>query len=206
MSTPESNSPHDASIASAPTPPTDPTKRRRRGRVSALRFTLGIGAIAVWCVGSAALGHAYGPLAAFIAGACFTVPLTSLGEWLVHGVLYHGRIPGLEFIRTIHHHGHHFALFPPDRYVQSGRFEFMRFRKPLVPFQMSDNAVDNALTSWSQVALHFAAGIPLILVPAWLLTHDRAFVLSCLGWLAGISWLLAYVHGVIHTPLTGITF
>lgn len=176
--------------------------RKKRG-VSAARFTLGLLAIGAWSAGTVLLARHGGVAGGAVAGALFTVPLCSLGEWLVHGVLYHGHIPGLGFIRTIHHQGHHFALFPPDKYVQSGpdaKYEFMQFRKPLVPFRMSDNAVDNFLTKWSQIALHFVTGIPLILLPAWMLAHSMSFLVSCLVTLSLISWLLGYVHGVIHTP------
>jgi hypothetical protein len=167
--------------------------------VSPPRFVAGLVAIAAWsaaCVALARLDAA----GAVLAGVLVTVPLCSLGEWLVHGILYHGTVPGLRFIRVIHHNGHHFALFPPERYVHAGPQEFMRFRRPYLPFTMSDNALDNALTKWSQVGLHFVTGIPLILVPAWLLTGSVAFVLSCLASLSLISWLLAHVHGCIHTP------
>ena len=176
---------------------------KRTRRVTPLRYAFGVSVIAAWCgamVYASRLTSAHTPIVAVVAAILFTVPLTSLGEWLVHGVLYHGRIPGLEFIRTIHHHGHHFALFPPQRYVQKGKFPFMRFRAPLTPFQMSDNAWDNFLTMYSQVGLHFVVGIPLILVPAWLATKSVAFVGGATFALAAISWLLGYVHGVIHTP------
>ena len=173
---------------------------RRRSKVSAARYTFGLAVLAAWCSGMVMLARLGNLPLAITVGVLFTVPLTSLGEWLVHGVLYHGRIPGLEFIRTIHHHGHHFALFPPEKYVQSGKYEFMRFRKPLTPFVMSDNGLDNFLTMYSQVALHFVVGIPLIVVPAWFATKSVAFAASCTGSLALISWLLGYVHGVIHTP------
>ncbi len=140
-----------------------------------------------------------GAAASIAAGVAFTIPLVSLWEWLVHGVLYHAPVPGLRFIRDIHHAGHHFALFPPERYVQTSGYPFMRFRRPFVPFRMADNAFDNFVTEYSQVALHFAVGVPAILAPAWLL-GGRAFFLSCVATLALVSWLLAYVHGVIHTP------
>ena len=65
---------------------------------------------------------------------------------------------------------------------------------------LSDNALDNALTKWSQVGLHFVVGIPLIVLPAWLLTGSAVFTWSVFGTLTVISWLLAEVHGVIHTP------
>ncbi|MGZ3454220.1 MAG: hypothetical protein ACXVEF_31735 [Polyangiales bacterium] len=174
-------------------------RKKRRG-VGPLRFVAGTVAIGAWSAGTVFLARHFGVWGGVVAGALFTVPLCSLGEWLVHGVLYHGRIPGLEFIRTIHHHGHHFALFPPAKYVQSGKYEFMTFRAPLTPFRMSDNAVDNFLTKWSQIALHFVTGIPLILVPAWFAAYSVPFLISCLVTLALISWLLGYVHGVIHTP------
>ena len=166
--------------------------------VSAGRWLFALSTIAAWSALTIVIARA-GTAFAILAGPLYTIPLISLGEWLVHGVMYHQKLPGLKFIRDIHHAGHHFALFPPTRYVQHGPYEFMRFRKP-VPFQMSDNAFDNKLTEWTQIALHFVVGIPLILLPAWLATHSAAFVLSTLATLAFVSWLLAYVHGVIHTP------
>lgn len=172
-----------------------------RKRVSAGRYAFGLLTIGAWCAGTVMLARVGGTVGGAIGGALFTVPLCSLGEWLVHGVLYHGRVPSLEFIRDIHHQGHHFAIFPPDKYVQTtSQYEFMKFRKPLLPFRMSDNPVDNFLTKWSQVALHFVTGIPLIMAPAWFATHSASFAISSLVTLALISWLLAYVHGVIHTP------
>lgn len=167
--------------------------------VSLGRSAFALGTIALWSALMVAIGRSGCAPAAVLAAALFTVPLTSLGEWLVHGVLYHGRVPGLAFIRSIHHHGHHFSLFPPHRYIQDGDYEFMRFRNPR-PFEMADNALDNLLTKWSQVALHFVAGIPLILAPAWALTRSAPFFFSSLATLCAISWLLAHVHGAIHTP------
>jgi hypothetical protein len=173
---------------------------RHEIKVSPVRWTVGLGMLFGWSALMVAAARAAGPVGAALAAPLFTIPLISLGEWLVHGVLYHGKLPGLRFIRDIHHAGHHFALFPPKKYVQHGEYEFMRFRAPVIPFQMSDNKLDNLLTMWTQVALHFVVGIPLILVPAWLLTHSTAFFWSTLATLAFISWLLGYVHGVIHTP------
>jgi hypothetical protein len=168
-------------------------------RVPLWRFLAGMAAIGAACTALLAAGRLAGPACGALAAVAFTVVLSSLGEWLVHGVLYHGRIPGLGFIRSIHHRGHHFALFPPTRYVQHGPHEFMRIRDPL-PYRMSDNILDNLLSKWSQVALHFVAGIPLVLAPAWLLTRSPAFLCSSLATLTIISWLLAHVHGAIHTP------
>jgi hypothetical protein len=173
---------------------------QREIRVSLLRWMLGIGVIAAWTMAMVLVARQVGTASGAVAGVLFTVPLCSLGEWLVHGFLYHRGIPGLTFIRAIHHSGHHSALFPPRRYVHAGPFAFMRFRKPYIPFQMADNRLDNDLTMYSQVALHFVVGIPLILWPAWKLGQNNAFLVSVAATLVVISWLLAYVHGVIHTP------
>jgi hypothetical protein len=175
------------------------TKRRSRA-VPLWRWVFTLAAIGGFCTGMIFAARSDLAWLAALAGVLFTVPLCSLGEWLVHGVLYHGRVPGLAFIRNIHHNGHHFAIFPPTRYIQRGPYEFMRFRKPVLPFRMSDNAWDNFLTMYSQVALHFVVGLPLILWPAWALTGSVAFTVSCLATLSVVSWLLGYVHGVIHTP------
>jgi hypothetical protein len=158
----------------------------------------GLGLLA-FCGLVAALGRRLPAAGALIAGAAFALPLCSLGEWLVHRVLYHGRVPGLGILRRIHQHGHHVALFPPTRYVQAGPFPFMRVRPPLLPFRMAGSALDSRLTEWSQVALHLAAGVPLILLPAWL-TGSGSFLAGAGATLAVVSFLLAHVHGAMHTP------
>jgi hypothetical protein len=169
-------------------------------QVSAARWAFALSVIFGFSAAMVLVARTTGPAAAALAGILFTVPLCSLGEWLVHGVLYHGKLPGLEWIHKIHHAGHHFALFPPDRYVQDGPYEFMRVRAPLTPFEMSSTPADNTISKWGQVALHFVVGVPLILVPAYLASQNLYFVTSAAITLGLISWLLAYVHGVIHTP------
>ena len=165
-------------------------------------FTFAVfGAWSAAMLALARVGARLGPALPVVAGALFTVPLVSLWEWLVHGVMYHRRLPGLRFIHEIHHAGHHFALFPPKRYVQETGWPFMRVRRPFKPFAMSDNAWDSFLSSWGQIALHFAVGVPAILWPAWALGGGpSAFFWSAAASLGAVSWLLAYVHGVIHTP------
>ena len=174
--------------------------RARRRTVSMRRWGFALAVLGAWSAAMILAVRAEQAWLDVLAGALFTVPLCSLGEWLVHGVLYHGHVPGLAFIRNVHHNGHHFALFPTHHYVQHGPHEFMRFRKPLLPFRMAASKWDNFLTMYSQIALHFVVGVPLILAPAWLLTGSAWFAGSCLATLAAISWLLGYVHGVIHTP------
>lgn len=174
---------------------------RNAPRTTLARFVGGTAVVTVW---SAALivwaRTTTQPLAAVAAGVLFTVPLVSLWEWLVHGILYHGGVPGFDKIRAIHVVGHHGALFPPKRYVHDGKYAFMRFRAPREPWRMADNKLDEQLTSWSQVALHFVTGVPTFVIPAWLLSGSTTFALSVVGTLAVLSWLLAYVHGCIHTP------
>lgn len=169
------------------------------GQPTFTRWLLTVAVLGTWSAACLWLAQQHASLA-WLAGPLFVVPLASLGEWLMHGVIYHGRIPGLDFIRVIHQSGHHSALFPPRRYVWSGPYEFMRTRRPFIPFQMSETAFDNWWTKWTQVALHFVTGIPLILAPAWLLTGSSDFLLSCTAALALVAWLLAHVHGCIHTP------
>ena len=140
-----------------------------------------------------------GPVGAVVGGLLLPVPLCSLGEWLVHGFLYHRGMPGLTWIRDIHHAGHHWALFPPQRYVNRGSpFAFMRLS---APWQMASNAQEETLTKWSQILLHFVVGIPLILLPAYVLTGSLLLVGCSTFTLAVISYLLADVHGHIHTPV-----
>ncbi|MEL6345081.1 MAG: hypothetical protein AAFV53_18375 [Myxococcota bacterium] len=159
-------------------------------------------ALTVWTAGGyAAVIMTQHPLVGVVMGVLLTITLSSLWEWLVHGYMYHGRgLPGMKTVMQIHVAGHHHGLFPPTRYVQDGPYPFMRFRRPHRPWQMSDNALDNALTKLSQVGLHFLVGLPFIVLPAWWFTHDPVFTASTLITAMVISWLLAHVHGCIHTP------
>jgi hypothetical protein len=164
------------------------------------RLAVGLSGLLLVCGLTALAGRRASWGLALATAVPFTLLLSSLGEWLVHRVLYHARIPGLGLLRRIHQHGHHVALFPPSRYVQQGPHEFMRVRAPLLPFRMAESRLDNQVTRWSQVGLHFAVGGPLILLPAWLLTARPAFLGGCLVTLAVVSFALAHVHGVMHTP------
>lgn len=171
-----------------------------RATSSPARIGLGVSVIAIWSAAMLWAGRGAPAALAAAFGLLFTIPLASLGEWLVHGLLYHRAVPGLAALRRIHHHGHHFALFPPHRYAKSEGYAFMRVRAPLAPFRMADNRFDEALTKWSQVGLHLSAGIPLILAPAWALTGSVPFFAGAAASLCLVSWLLAHVHGAIHTP------
>jgi hypothetical protein len=165
----------------------------------ALRFVVGLALLGAWSLWLVSLVDGGAPATKVVAGVLFCVPLCSLWEWLVHGVLYHRGVPGLRFIRVIHL-AHHAALFPPRRYTHEGRHAFMFTGRPLRPWRMSETLVQSAFTAGSQVALHFVAGLPSIALPAWWLTHDVVFTASVFVSLAVVSWGLAYVHGCIHTP------
>src|SRR5687768_16210213 len=115
-------------------------------RVSPLRFVGGTAGLLGACLALALAARGAGPALTIPLAVAFTIPLCSLGEWLVHGVLYHGRVPGLGLLHRIHQRGHHVALFPPERYVQHGPYRFMRVRAPLLPFRMADSAADDFIT------------------------------------------------------------
>ena len=170
-------------------------------QTSTARVVLGVLGVHLWSAGLLVMvRETDNPLVAVLAGPLYMLPLSSMWEWLVHQYLYHRRFPGLQKINLIHNAGHHANIFPPTRYVQDGPYEHMRFRSPMKPWRLADSWLDNKLSSWSQVLLHFVVGVPAILVPGWLLTGDLFFAGSSLATLCIISWLLAYVHGSIHTP------
>jgi hypothetical protein len=171
---------------------------RRRGQHRVRRIAGGV-AVGVVCASLLALaGPAHNGAMAIAGGFLFALFASSLGEWLVHGVLYHRRVPGLEVLTRIHHHGHHFALFPPRHYRKAEGYEFMRVRRPFLPFRMADNPFDNLYTKLGQVALHLSAGLFLIVIPA-VFVASATFVVTSTLTLVAISYLLAHVHGAIHT-------
>ena len=159
----------------------------------------GWGAPGLRCLALAALAPGAARLAA-LAGVAFTLPLCSLGEWLVHRVLYHGRVPGLGLLRRIHQQGHHVALFPPTRYVQAGPYPFMRVRAPLLPFRMAETRPRQPPHRVEPGGAARRRRRPAD--PAARLAADprprlpRRLRLT----LAAVSFALAHVHGAMHTP------
>lgn len=170
-------------------------------RPTPARLVLGLGLLGGWTAGLLALVAAVpSPIVAIAVAPLYTVPLVSLFEWLTHGYMYHGGLPGMQGILKIHVGGHHLSLFPAKRYFRQGAYSFMRFRQPLTPWRMSDTLTDTLLTSGAQVALHFVLGIVPILLPAWLLSGSPTFLVATAASLGFLSYLLAYVHGCIHNP------
>jgi hypothetical protein len=121
-------------------------------------------------------------------------------EWLVHRYVYHRRLaPFLRRIYVIHHQGHHHAIFPTWRYVTSGPVR----RHPVLATSASALHTAwprNLAIKLAHFAFYMALGTVCILLPAWLLTGNRAFLAGLLGALVVVSDLFVRVHDAIHYP------
>ncbi len=137
---------------------------------------------------------------ALAAGIPFVLIPASVYEWLVHRYIYHRKQPGpLAQIYRIHHTGHHAAIFPTWRYTTNGTVRRHPVSEPDVSL-LYPAGLRNLISKAAHFLFYMALGSSLICVPAWLLTHDRWFLLSCLVTLAVISDLFVRVHDAIHYP------
>lgn len=131
----------------------------------------------------------------------FIFTIGSLYEWLVHRFLYHGksRLPVWRDIYVIHHRGHHWHRFPPDRYVEHGPLN----RIPVVPpepFDVCESPRSRAIAWLMQFMLYFGVGIVFTFIPTWLVTQNLPFTLASIASGFVCSYLFIRVHDLMHYP------
>lgn len=189
--------PDGSAPASRPKPsPVGPIDRRRVVLATAALAVV-VGGIA-WVVRS--LPDA-GPASAAVAVALglVVVPVVaSPVEWFVHRFVYHEAvIRPLAVIFTVHT-AHHYAYFPPWRYVTGGPPRRLSIRKHTPEAQVSP--VRNAAVRLAHFAWYMALGALVIWLPGWLSTGDVPFLVGLVLGTAVVSNLFIVVHDTIHRP------
>jgi len=141
-----------------------------------------------------------GAVAAILAGAVYTTVAASLLEWLVHRYIYHRKwVPFARRIFEIHHRGHHYVIFPTWRYVTNGPVR----RHPILQDGVRDLHPPNwrsHLIKLSHFGFYMAIGLFVVWPPAWLLTHNLAFLVGIVAVSVLFSDLFVRVHDAIHYP------
>lgn len=164
--------------------------------------TLMLGACAallaiVWSLPSGSLAfHAV----AIVAGVAIALVTASLLEWLIHHYIYHrSLLPLLGRIYRIHHHGHHHAVFPPQRYVTSGSPE----RHPVLggeATRLHPPGWRNVATRLAHAGFYLAVGAGCVWLPLAFLGAPRTLVLTLVVANGVIADLVVRVHDAIHYP------
>ena len=119
-------------------------------------------------------------------------------EWIVHRFVYHEPVvKPLEAIFKVHT-AHHYAYFPTWRYVTGGpaRRLAIRLRTP----HEHTSPVRNAGVRLAHFGWYMGIGAVMIWLPAWLVTHNRPFLVGVLVSSAIVSNLFIVVHDTIHRP------
>jgi len=137
---------------------------------------------------------------AVLAGVVYTTVAASLLEWLVHRYVYHRKwLPFARRIFEIHHRGHHYVIFPTWRCVTNGPVR----RHPILQAGVRDLHPPNwrsHLIKLSHFGFYMAIGLFVVWPPAWLLTHNLAFLAGILTTSVIVSDLFVRVHDAIHYP------
>jgi hypothetical protein len=141
-----------------------------------------------------------GAVAAVLAGVVYTTVLASLLEWLVHRYVYHRKwLPFARRIFEIHHRGHHFVIFPTWRYVTNGPVR----RHPILNEgvrTLHSAGWRSHLIKLSHFGFYMTIGLLVVWPPAWLLTHNLAFLTGIMTVSVVFSELFVRVHDAIHYP------
>src|SRR5215471_10469701 len=113
---------------------------------------------------------------AVLAGVVYTTVAASLLEWLVHRYVYHRKwLPFARRIFEIHHLGHHYVIFPTWRYVTNGPVR----RQPILQEgvrNLHPAGWRSHLIKLSHFGFYMMIGLFVVWPPAWLLTHNLAFL------------------------------
>lgn len=196
-------------VAAEPVPGDADLIRRGRTPVAPVRpvarWRVGVGLAAVVAVAAgvvsvvrASEGWAMHGLIAFCLGLVLVPLVASPIEWFVHRFLYHEPVVrGLRSIFVVHT-AHHFAFFPTHRYVTGGPARRLAVRRRAPDIRTT--RVGNARVRMAHFSWYMSFGAMLIWVPAWLATHDRAFVVGLVIASAWVSNLFIVVHDTIHRP------
>lgn len=179
-----------------PTPTAiSPVNRRR---VAAMTAVIAGFAVLLLVVANVTGDGGVGAVISVLAGIVLVPLLASPWEWLVHRCVYH--LPVVPPLRPIFkvHTAHHFTFFPTWRYTTSGPAR--RLAITAGPPDVHDSRWANARVRFAHYAWYLALGSLTILLPAWLLTLDRFFLVGAAVSLAVVSNLFITVHDTIHRP------
>jgi hypothetical protein len=169
---------------------------RRRVAIASVALCVVVGMIVV-----AARTLDRGPGSAMLAvllGLVIVPIVASPLEWLVHRFVYHApAIKALEAIFRVHT-AHHYAYFPTWRYVTAGPARRLSIRMS-TPFEHT-SWMRNASVRLAHFGWYMAIGVVIIWLPAWVVTHNGAFLVGIVAASVVVSNLFIVVHDTIHRP------
>lgn len=137
-------------------------------------------------------------LMVFAIGAAIVPFIASPIEWLVHRFVYHQPvIKPLSRIYSVHT-AHHYAYFPPWRYITGGTARRLPLRSD--EGDISDDPIANAVIRVLHFGWYMAFGIVFMWIPGWFITHDGVFLAGLVTGSVLLSNLFIVVHDTIHRP------
>lgn len=210
--TPAKSAPIDAAaVASAGAPACDDASQEsgRGPRPSGLRIAAVVTAIVAthamlvaWASTTRAAPASGGRvLATLCAAMTSAVLIGSAGEWLVHRFIMHRRWKPrlLRIIYDLHHVGHHFIHFTPERYVHEGPINYIPVWPPR-PDALCRSASSRWLSMSGQFLFYGAVAVPLAVLPTVLSARNVLFNLAFAVILAVETFLFVRLHDSVHYP------
>ena len=147
------------------------------------------------------IGTPAGLVGSVAAAAASTFLIFSITEWVVHRWIMHrpSRWPWLQLAFEHHHRAHHWINFPPDQYIQTGPVQYV----PLWADRLDRAATTRvgwAVTIASHFAFYGIFAMAVVLMPAWLWSHNLAFAWSATVTSVVLLSGFIHVHDAIHYP------
>jgi hypothetical protein len=146
--------------------------------------------------------HGLAWLLVSIPGAIVSILLIgSTGEWLVHRYVMHRpwRSRLLQVVYQLHHRGHHFVHFTPDRYVHQGEINYIPVYPPQ-PEKLCTTRASRFLSAGAQGMFYLVIATVSVFVPTWLATRNLVFTAVVAAGGVVECYLFVRFHDLVHYP------
>lgn len=145
-----------------------------------------------------------GVVGAIVLAALSGLIVGSTAEWLVHRYVMHhpSRFRLLRMVFDLHHRGHHHVHYTPDRYVHAGPVNYVPVFPPR-PDRLCDTNASRSASMLAQLGFYLLIAIPIVPLPAWLLTGHATYTVTFTVITVLECWLFVRVHDLVHHPEVG---
>ena len=181
----------------------------RGPRPSAVRIAVVVTVAALTHVLLVALAHgarstspsAGAVLATVLGAGASAIFIGSVGEWLGHRFIMHRRWKPalLRVIYDLHHRGHHFIHFTPQRYVHDGPINYIPVWPPQ-PEALCRSAASRWLSMSAQFVFYGSVALMVVLLPTALAARNLLFTVVFSATIGVEIVLFVRLHDAVHYP------
>lgn len=140
-------------------------------------------------------------LATVLGAVASAIFMGSVGEWLGHRFIMHRRWKPalLRVIYDLHHRGHHFIHFTPERYVHDGPINYIPVWPPQ-PEALCRSAASRWLSMSAQFVFYGSVALIVVLLPTAFAARNILFTIAFSATIGIEIVLFVRLHDAVHYP------